>query len=111
MAYATVCATSLLPLGWFWTAYPVKFGFINAHVALIVLLASVVGYLGTLRRPGLGIAIQAVATVLMPLTWGPLAVVPVSLALAHAVGGRKSLARAPRGVRAGIVAAVACALV
>lgn len=105
---ATVAATSLLPLGWFWTGYPVKFGFINAHVIFVVLLASILAYFGTLRRPVMGLAMQALAIVLTVLTWSPLAVIPAALALVLAAGALRSLARKSRGVRvASLVVAVA----
>jgi hypothetical protein len=104
-ARATVAATSLLPLGWFWTGYPVKFGFINAQVAFIILFASLLGYFGTLRRPGLGIAIQLLAIVLTLLTWSPLAVLPGALALTQAVAALRSFARWPR--RAQVASSVA----
>ena len=113
-ARVTVAATSLLPLGWFWTGYPVKFGFINAHVAFVVLLASILGYLCTERRPATGIAIQLLAIVLVLLTWSPLAVFPAALAFLQALGALRSIARRSRGARAaGLVVGlvgVSCAL-
>jgi hypothetical protein len=98
-ARATVAATSLLPLGWFWAGYPIKFGFINAHVALVVLLASILGYFCTPRRPGLGIAIQLLAIVLTLLTWSPLAVLPAALAILQALSAVRSFAQRSRRVQ------------
>jgi hypothetical protein len=113
-ARATIAATSLLPLGWFWTGYPIKFGFINAHVAYVVLLASILGFLSTQRRPGLGIAMQLLATVLTVLTWSPLAVLPAALALTQALSALRSFARWPRRAQAASVlvalAGVGCGL-
>ncbi len=107
-AQATIAATSLLPLGWFWTGYPVKFGFINAQVAFVILLASILGYFCTLRRPGLGIAIQLLAIVLTLLTWSPLAILPAALALTQALSALRTFAQWSRGARVGslIVASV-----
>jgi hypothetical protein len=99
-ARATVAATSLLPLGWFWTGYPIKFGFINAHVAFVVLLASILAYFGTLRRPGTGVAIQLLAIVLTLLTWSPLAVLPAALAITQALSALRSVATLSRRARA-----------
>lgn len=99
-ARATVAATSLLPLGWFWTGYPIKFGFINAHVAFVVLLASILGYFCTLRRPGMGIAIHLLAIVLTLLTWSPLAVLPAALAITQALSALRSVAKLSRRARA-----------
>jgi len=92
-ARATIAATSLLPLGWFWTGYPIKFGFINAQVVFVVLLAAILGYLGTPRRPGLGLAIQFVAIILTLLTWSPLAILPATLALTQAVSALRFAAQ------------------
>lgn len=114
VSHAAIAATSLLPLGWFWTGYPVKFGFLNAHVALILLLASLLGYLGTLRRLGVGLAIQALAIVLMFITWSPLAVLPATLALIQVWGARRSFAHMTRAKHVAAViaalAATACAV-
>jgi hypothetical protein len=113
-ARVTVAATSLLPLGWFWTGYPVKFGFINAHVAFVLLLASILGCLCTRRRLAMGVAIQLLAIVLTLLTWSPLAVLPAALAVTQALGALRSVAKWSRRARAtGFIVALAgfgCAL-
>ena len=98
-ARVTIAATSLLPLGWFWTGYPVKFGFINAHLVYVILLAAILAYLGTLRRPWLGLGLQLLAVVLVILTWSPLAIVPLALACAHSVAVFRSWAGVSRGAR------------
>ena len=98
-ARATIAATSLLPLGWFWTGYPIKFGFINAQVVFVVLLASILGYLGTQRRPGLGLAIQLVAALLTLLTWSPLVILPAALGLTQAIGALGSATQWSRRTR------------
>lgn len=95
-ARATVAATSLLPLGWFWTGYPIKFGFINAHVVFIVLAASILAYLSTRRWPGLGLLLQLVAMVLALLSWSPLAGFPAALGLAQALLVLRLFARRSR---------------
>lgn len=106
-ARATIAATSLLPLGWFWTGYPVKFGFVNAQVVFVVLLASILGYLGTQRRPGTGLIIQLAAILLTLLTWSPLAILPAALAIAQAIGALGSAAQWSRRNRAiGLAVAV-----
>ena len=99
-ARATIAATSLLPLGWFWTGYPIKFGFMNAQAIFIVLLSSILGYLGTRRRPGLGLVIQLIAIVLTLLTWSPLVTLPAALALTQAVGALGSVSQWSRRTRA-----------
>src|SRR5690606_27798038 len=100
-----VTGTSLLPLGWFWTGYPIKFGFINAHVAYVVVLATVAAYLGLVRKPWLGLALQLLAAVLLILTWSPLAVFPAVLGVAHMAvvlrGWRELAARVRVGTVAG----------
>ncbi len=109
-----VTGTSLLPLGWFWTGYPIKFGFINAHVAYVVVLATVAAYLGLVRKPWLGLALQLLAAVLLILTWSPLAVFPAVLGVAHMAvvlrGWRELAARVRVGTVAGVLAGVAVAV-
>ena len=113
-AAATIALTSLLPLGWFWTGYPIKFGFINAHVAFVILLASILGYLCTLHRPGMGLAMQLLATVLTLLTWSPLAVLPAALAVTQTLGALRAVATWSRRARAAslvvALAGIVCAL-
>jgi hypothetical protein len=99
-ARATIAATSLLPLGWFWTGYPIKFGFINAQVVFVVLLASILGYLGTQPRPVLGLTIQLVAILLTLLTWSPLVILPVALGFTQAIGALGSATQWSRRTRA-----------
>jgi hypothetical protein len=102
--------TSLLPLGWFWTGYPVKFGFINAHVAYVILLAAIAAYIAWIRRPWIGIGFQALAAVLLLLTWSPLAIVPAGLALVHGVAGLRSWGTLPRAARIGVLALASVAV-
>ncbi|MCB2411433.1 hypothetical protein LGT39_01050 [Demequina sp. TTPB684] len=92
-AKATVGAASMLPLGWFWTGYPVKFGFINAHLVFIILVASILAYLNTRSRPWLGMAMQVTAILLTLLTWTPLAILPTALLLIQAAGELRAFPR------------------
>lgn len=80
-----VAASSLLPLGWFWTGYPIKFGFINAQVALVILLAAVIAALSLHRSPVLVVCTLVAATGLLAITWTPLAAIPAVLAVAPVV--------------------------
>jgi hypothetical protein len=68
---------SLLPLSWFFTGYPVEFGFLNANVALPIVFAAFIVYLGARKDPALTIAMLCVAATLLFAVWDPL-VLPVA---------------------------------
>jgi len=68
---------SLLPLSWFFTGYPVEFGFLNANVALPIVFAAFIVYLGARKNPALTIAMLCVAASLLFAVWDPL-VLPVA---------------------------------
>lgn len=105
-ARLAVAGTSVLPLGWFWTGYPVKFGFINAHVSLVLLLAAVASYLAFVRRPWTGLVLQALAAVLLVLTWSPLAIFPAALGVAHGLVAARGWRELSVRVRVALVAGV-----
>lgn len=89
-------AGSLLPLCWYMVGYPIEFGFLNTHIALVVVLAAWLIYLRTPDRPGMAIGGLAVAATLALAVWSPLVLFPGALLLAVLVRSRRGLGRMPR---------------
>ncbi len=84
---------SLLPLSWFFTGYPLEYGFFNTHVTYPVVMAAFLAFLAADRRPGLSLAAQALAATLLLAIWSPLVLMPAALALAIIVRHWRSLWR------------------
>lgn len=76
---------SLIPLSWFVTGYPLDYGFFNTHVAIVIVLASLVSYLADARRVAVAIAVQLAASTLLLSVWSPLVLIPALFALAIVV--------------------------
>lgn len=74
-------ATALIPLSWFVVGFAFQFGFVNASLSMLILLASWLAWLETRVAPLLGSSILSLATVAMLATWAPLAAVPGALAV------------------------------
>jgi hypothetical protein len=87
---------SLLPLTWFVSELPIDFGYLNAHFALSLLLASWLVFLCGDRAPVPAVAVLVGVAILMLLTWTPVVLVPVALGLVTAVRHRTVLLRARR---------------
>lgn len=88
---------SLLPLSWFFTGYPIEFGFFNTHLALPIVLAAFLAYLSADRRPAIALAVLAGASTLLLAVWSPLVLLPAALGFVVAVREWRSLigARGP----------------
>ena len=91
---------SLLPLSWFFTGYPLEYGFFNGDISLVVLLASFLVYLAGDSRPALTVSVLSLSATVLLATWSPLVLVPGLLALVVVVrSGRRILAtRGPERV-------------
>jgi hypothetical protein len=73
---------SALPLSWFITGYPIQYGFMNAHVVLVILLSTLIIFLSDKSHPGKSLsAIMAGATLTLA-SWSPLVLIPLTLGLA-----------------------------
>ncbi|MCU1441458.1 MAG: hypothetical protein JWP85_2455 [Rhodoglobus sp.] len=88
---------SLIPLSWFYTGYPLEYGFFNTHVALPIVFASFVVYLKHERHPAISLALLGVASTLVLAVWSPLVLLPASLGVVVVVRGFRQLI-ASRGV-------------
>jgi hypothetical protein len=88
---------SLIPLSWFYTGYPIEYGFFNTHVALPIVFASFVAYLKHERHPAIVLALLGVASTLVLAVWSPLVLLPVSLGVVVVVRRFRQL-RGTRGV-------------
>lgn len=73
-----------LVVSWAVTGYASAFGFINVHVALAIVFASVALMVGRINA-AVAVAAQVGAAILLVLTWSPLAVVPAAAAVAPAL--------------------------
>ncbi len=82
---------SVLVLSWYFTGYPMEYGFINVSVALPVLFASVLLFLRSAATPWLALSGLFATSLLMLAIWSPLVVVPGALALSTLLVERQSL--------------------
>lgn len=87
-------AASGLVLGWYVLGFTAELGFLNAPVAVLVLLTAWVCWADVASAPVLAGAGLLVAATLLLATWAPLVVVPLALGVAGLfVAGRSLLAR------------------
>jgi hypothetical protein len=93
--FRTLAATggSLLPLSWFFTGYPIEFGFFNTHVALPIVFAAFLVYLAAPRHPALTLSLLAVSGTLLLAVWSPLVLMPLMLGLVVAIRHGKAIVR------------------
>ena len=82
---------SVLPLTWFVSGYPIEFGFFNAHLAFVLLLAGLLVALHGRRQPALALGVLALSAVLVLATWAPLVLVPAAVGLVIVVRDRRAL--------------------
>jgi hypothetical protein len=87
-------AGSLLPLTWFVAGLPIEFGYLNVHVALPLLLASWLAYLGAQRSPVIALGALVSLSALLLVTWSPVVLIPVALGTLVAARHRRQLLRA-----------------
>ncbi len=71
--------------------YPIEYGFFNAHLTLVIVLAVFLVFLESRRAPGLALGLLAVAATLLLATWGPLVLFPAGLALVVVIRERRAL--------------------
>src|SRR5690606_16138257 len=72
--------SALVASSWFVWGFALQFGFVNATIALVVMLAAWLAWLEARVAPILGSAVLSLAAVAMLATWAPLAAVPGVLA-------------------------------
>jgi len=86
---------SLLPLTWWIAGYPVDYGFLNAHVAMLIVLGGCLLF-GTLsKRPGILLGALSVCGTLLLAVWSPLVILPAILFVVVVVQHRTMLLRQP----------------
>ncbi|MCW4385023.1 hypothetical protein OH146_04460 [Salinibacterium sp. SYSU T00001] len=96
MVGAVGAVASFVPLTWFVTGYPLEFGFFNAHIALVVVLASFAAYLVEEKSPAHALALLCVTATLLLTVWSPFVLLPASLAVVLVLRHRRSLLRVRR---------------
>ncbi len=94
---------ALVPLTWFTFGFASQFGFYNATLTLLLLLASWLAWLEARVAPIAATATLSLATVALLATWAPLAVIPFALAAVAIVARMASLHRAATGSRQWVV--------
>lgn len=105
-------APAVVIVSWLVTGYATAFGFVNVHVALAVVLASLALSHGSVS-PAVAVWGHVCGAILLVLTWSPLAVIPAVLCVGPLVGLlRRSARRTDRlwatgAVVAGVVFMVA----
>jgi hypothetical protein len=67
---------SILPLSWFFTGYSLDFGFLDAAVAIPLVLLSFLAYLVSVRRASLSLVLLLCAATLLLAVWSPLVLLP-----------------------------------
>jgi hypothetical protein len=73
---------SLLPLTWFYSGYPLDFGFFNSQIAMPILFLSLLTFYASLDHKRVNLVIQPLLGTLLLAIWAPLVVIPVSLYVA-----------------------------
>jgi len=81
-------AGSLLLLSWLFGGYPIQYGFVNAHVAMVILFGAILVVLGRWALAP-SIVVLAGACLLLFATWSPLAMIPFALAVALIIRRRR----------------------
>lgn len=72
-------ATSCIPLAWFTFGYSLEFGFYNASIALVILLAAWIAWRELPHSPVASITALLIALIAALASWGPLVIIVVAL--------------------------------
>jgi hypothetical protein len=90
---AGAAIVGVIPLTWFVFGFASQFGFYNATVTVLLLLASWLAWLEARVAPVAAAATLSLATVALLATWAPLAVIPLALAAMAVLSRWASLRR------------------
>lgn len=82
---------SFLPLTWYVSGYPIDYGFVNAPLVLIALLASVIVSFAFRAFPLISMTIQTLTATIVLATWSPLVLIPAALWLVSAISEPKKI--------------------
>lgn len=93
-----VVVTSLVPLSWVLLAGPILLGFVNFHLTLALILASLIALVSARGAPVTSFVVISLSVAAVLALWAPLAGIPGTALLVLVVAHRRSLVRA-RGVR------------
>lgn len=92
IALGAIAATaSLLPLSWLFTGFALEFGFFGSHLALVILFASLLIFLGSPSHPVIAVGVLAAAATLLLAVWSPLVLMPLCLGLVVVVRSCRKL--------------------
>lgn len=78
---AAAVVITAFPVSWAVLGFSVQFGFYNATLSLVVLLASWIAWERSSPSPLGALAVLSVSIVAMLATWAPLALIPIALVL------------------------------
>lgn len=73
---------SLLPLTWFFSGYPLDFGFFNSQIAMPIIFLSLLTFYASLEQKRVNLIIQPLLGTLLLAIWAPLVVIPLFLYVA-----------------------------
>ncbi|WP_194409107.1 hypothetical protein [Microbacterium cremeum] len=90
---------AVIPISWFTFGFAAQFGFYNATLALVLLLATWLAWLEARTVPIAAATVLSLATVALLATWAPLAFVPFALAAVALVARLAALPRGRAGAR------------
>jgi hypothetical protein len=91
VGHVLTVGASLVPLTWLVSGYPLEYGFLNAEVALVVLLATALIALHADHHPGVSLGVLSLSITLMLATWSPVALIPAAWAALVVVRRWKTL--------------------
>ncbi len=83
----------VVPFTWFMFGFATQFGFYNATLTLMLLLATWLAWLETRVAPFIGAAVLSLAAVALLATWAPVAVLPFGLAVCALVSHLRRITR------------------
>lgn len=94
--WSAAAIAGVIPLTWFVFGFAADFGFYNATVAVLLLVASWLAWLENRGKPFHSAAILSLAAVCLLATWAPLAIVPLALAVVALTPRLLVVLRGPR---------------
>jgi hypothetical protein len=88
---AVVAISSLIPITWFYSGYPLEYGFLNAELALLILFAGLIILFAGEQYPALTLSSLFIVATLLLAVWSPLVLIPSALGLVVFIRSRKEL--------------------
>ncbi|QNE45988.1 hypothetical protein F1C58_03040 [Glaciihabitans sp. INWT7] len=81
---------SIVPLSWFFTSYPLDYGFISTHFALVIVLGCVLVSIRPGQHQRIAFTLLCLAATCLLAVWSPLVLIPATIAAALIVSHRRA---------------------